>query len=159
MKTLVTSQCLDLAYSYADMMSGCRKVKVGSALVKDGVVIGLGANKTIPDLCGSPMGCLRVAKYGNDSKAHRDPADCRAIHSEMDAICMAAKVGCSTEGASIYVTRYPCESCARAIVAAGIKKVYYGGTAQISRETRDMFDTYGIDCFFIDNWKEDNTDK
>ena len=159
MKPLITSQCLDLAYSYANMMSGCRKVAVGSAIVKDGVIIGMGANKAIPDLCNTPMGCLRVAKYGNDSKQHRDPADCRAIHSEIDAICMVAKAGISTDGASIYVTRYPCESCAKAIVASGIKTVYYGGTTKISPATQEIFETYGVDCYFIDNWKEDHSDR
>lgn len=159
MKPLITSQCLELAYSYAKMTSGCKKVAVGSAIVKDGIIIGIGANKAIPDLCNSPMGCLRVAKYGNDSKQHRDPADCRAIHSEIDAICMVAKTGSSTDGATIYVTRYPCESCAKAIVAAGIKTVYYGGTAQISPATKEIFETYGVNCYFVENWREDNTDR
>ena len=159
MKTLVTSQYLDMAYKYADCMSGCRKVAVGSVIVKNGSIRSFGANQAIPDLCRGVGGCLRVAKYGNNSKEHRNPADCRAIHSEIDAICMAAKMGNDIDGSTIYVTRYPCESCAKAIVAAGIKTVYYGGTAQISPETQEIFETYGVDCYFIDNWREDHTDK
>lgn len=159
MKTLVTSQYLDMAYKYADGMSGCRKVAVGSVIAKDGMLLSFGANKAIPDLCHGVQGCLRVSKYGNDSKQHRDPADCRAIHSEIDAICMAARMGNNIDGATIYVTRYPCESCAKAIVAAGIKTVYYGGTAQISPVTQEIFGTYGVNCYFVENWHEDNTDR
>jgi deoxycytidylate deaminase len=37
------------------------------------------------------------------------------------------------------VTRYPCEACARAIVAAGIKHVVYAGKEQISQQTEEIF--------------------
>lgn len=159
MRPLLNKECLDLAFSYAEMMSGCNKVAVGSVIVKDNVIIGMGANKAMPDLCKSHRGCLRVEKYGEDSKAHRNPEDCRAIHSEIDAICMAAKSGASTEGGAIYVTRYPCESCAKAIVASGIKKVIYGGTADISDETRKILDEGYVDCYKVDGWREDNSDR
>lgn len=159
MNYLTTNQWFDTAFEYAQKKSGCRKVAVGSVITINGIPIAMGANETLPDLCHSPQGCLRVAKYGNDSKQHRDPADCRAIHSEVDAICAAAKTGVCIDGATIYVTRYPCESCARAIVAAGIKTVYYGGTAKISEQTQEIFEIYGVDCYFIENWREDHTDK
>ncbi len=150
---------LDLAFAYAGKASGCNKVAVGSVIVKDDRVIALGANKTHPDMCKGFPGCLRIEKYGNDSKSHRDPADCRAVHSEVDAICTAAYNGVSTKDASIYVTRYPCEGCARAIVAAGIKDVFYGGTSPVSYETGAILEDAGINLFFIDGWKEDNTDR
>lgn len=126
---------------YADKMSGCRKVAVGSAIVKEGSIISLGANRAIPDLCKSPRGCLRVEKYGEDSKLHRNPEDCRAIHSEIDAICHLRE---SAKGATIFVTRYPCESCAKAIIAAGIKRVNYSGSAEISEQTRHMFESANV---------------
>jgi deoxycytidylate deaminase len=51
---------------------------------------------------------------------------CRAIHAEMDAITsVARKGGLSLRGSSLFCTTYPCHSCARHIVAAGIKAVYY----------------------------------
>ena len=159
MRPLLNKECLDLALSYANIMSGCRKVAVGSIIVKENVIIGMGANKAIPNLCKSPRGCLRVEKYGEDSKIHRNPEDCRAIHSEIDAICTAAKTGSSVQGSTIYVTRYPCESCAKAIVASGIKKVVYGGTANISEETRRIFDEGYVDCYKVNDWREDNTDR
>ncbi len=44
---------------------------------------------------------------------------------EQNALMQAAKFGISTEGASIYVTHKPCSVCARLIINAGIKNVYY----------------------------------
>ncbi|MBW2940506.1 anti-phage dCTP deaminase [Zhongshania aquimaris] len=50
----------------------------------------------------------------------------RSIHAEMDAIVsLSRKANCSTEGATIYTTTFPCHNCARHIVASGIKKVIY----------------------------------
>lgn len=159
LRSLLWKDCLDMAQSYADKVSGCKKVAVGSVIVNGEQVIALGANRAVPDLCKTPRGCLRVEKYGEDSKNHRNPEDCRAIHSEIDAICSAASSGVSVKGSSIFVTRYPCESCAKAIIAAGIKKVYYGGTARISPQTTAMFETFGVVCVYISDWKEDNSDR
>lgn len=158
-KHVMINNWLDMAYLYAQKTSGCRKVAVGSLIEKDSVVVALGSNQAMPDLCKSPRGCLRVEKYGEDSKVHRNPADCRAIHSEVDAICAAAMNGHSTKGATIYVTRYPCESCAKAIVAAGITQVIYGGTANISEETQKILDAGHVDIVKVDGWREDNTDR
>lgn len=155
---ITVTEALDTAYQYAQKVSGCKKVAVGSVITKNDSVIAMGANRTMPDLCKC-IGCLRVEKYGDDSKSHRNPEDCRAIHSEIDAITSAAQNGISLDGATIYVTRYPCEACARAIVSSGIRNVIYGGTARISDQTQILFDNYDIGCVYIPNWKEDNSDR
>jgi deoxycytidylate deaminase len=49
----------------------------------------------------------------------------RAVHAEMAALLAAARQGISPVGASLFVTTFPCHSCARHIVAAGIKEVQY----------------------------------
>ena len=36
-----------------------------------------------------------------------------------------AKQGVSTEGATIYVTHFPCLNCTKSIIQAGIKRIYY----------------------------------
>lgn len=158
-KYMTTGDWLDMAYLYAQKTSGCQKVAVGSLIMKDNNIISMGSNQAIPNLCKSPRGCLRVEKYGEDSKIHRNPADCRAIHSEIDAICAAAAEGHSVKGATIFVTRYPCESCAKAIVASGIKTVIYGGTTDITEETSKIFEDAYVDCFKVDGWREDNSDR
>lgn len=147
---------LDFAQLFAEKNSGCIKVEVGSVLVKDGQMIAFGANRAVPDLCRTVRGCLRVELYGDDSKSHRNPEDCRAIHSEIDALCHIRE---SAKGATLYVTRYPCEGCAKAIIAAGIKEVHYGGTAKVSDMTKAMFEHAGIGCYHVPRWSEDTTDR
>lgn len=50
----------------------------------------------------------------------------RAVHAEMDAITTAARLGASpTQDCILFTTTYPCHNCARHIVAAGIKAVYF----------------------------------
>lgn len=50
----------------------------------------------------------------------------RAVHAEMDAlISLSRGGGGSTVGGNLYATTFPCHSCARHILAAGIDKVYY----------------------------------
>lgn len=50
----------------------------------------------------------------------------RAVHAEMHAIISAARGGRSDlDDATLYCTTFPCHSCARHIVASGIKRVVY----------------------------------
>jgi deoxycytidylate deaminase len=50
----------------------------------------------------------------------------RSIHAEMHAILTAAKTaGDKISGGKLFVTTYPCHSCARHIIASGISEVYY----------------------------------
>jgi cytidine deaminase len=49
----------------------------------------------------------------------------RAVHAEMAAISHAARRGRSVQGCRLYTTTFPCQVCARHILAAGIKTVVY----------------------------------
>jgi deoxycytidylate deaminase len=50
----------------------------------------------------------------------------RAVHAEMHAILNAGhSSGARVKGGKLYVTTYPCHSCARHIIAAGIKEVRF----------------------------------
>lgn len=149
---------LDEAQDYADVYSGCKKVTVGSILIpksSDKVYV-YGCNVSLPVRCRE-VGCRRVALYGEDSKEHRLPSDCRSLHSEVDAITQAAKWGYQTNGATLIVTRYPCEACARAIVNAGIREVYYGREQEISFETQQIFKSGGVKVVHVDSWTYEDT--
>jgi dCMP deaminase len=45
-------------------------------------------------------------------------------HAEQNAILNAARVGIAIEGASIFVTKFPCLACCNAIIQAGITRIY-----------------------------------
>lgn len=50
----------------------------------------------------------------------------RAVHAEMHALLNAgAQHGSKVRGGKLFVTTYPCHSCARHIVAAGVREVYF----------------------------------
>jgi len=50
----------------------------------------------------------------------------RSVHAEMHAIINASQTaGERVRGGKLYCTTYPCHACARLIIAAGIKEVYY----------------------------------
>ena len=49
----------------------------------------------------------------------------RPVHAEMAALMNALAHGSTVDGATLYVTAFPCHVCARHILEAGIRKVVY----------------------------------
>lgn len=96
--------------------------QVGAILVKDGQPILTAYNHHEPNdfapyINGDPRSNF---SWGGDHIGL-----CSALHAEIGVITGAAARGIATQGSSIYVTTFPCPPCARAIGAAGIKKVFY----------------------------------
>ena len=152
---------LNMAQSYADEHSTCLKVKVGSCIIpraaSDLPMALYGCNHGTYNC--KENGCRRIKLYGDASKEHRLPSDCDALHSEVDAICAATRYGVNLRGATIYVTRYPCEACARAIVNSGITRVVYGRSETISPYTATIFHKYNIEVTHEIGWeREDNNE-
>lgn len=79
--------------------------------------------------CGLPWPCMAAARPGEG-----DYADCTAIHAEANAIIRAGRDRC--QGATIYVTRKPCDPCMRLILAAGIIRVIWPGMPEYLRAYR-----------------------
>lgn len=71
-----------------------------------------------------------------------------SIHAEASLVATAAKNGLMTEGASLYVTTFPCPNCARLVVNSGIKKVYYKEGYSVV-DAMDLFKTFGIDIVLV----------
>jgi len=88
---------------------------VGAVIVsRDSVVLSTGFN-------GLPRGVY------DDGPTLTDATEKLKVicHAENNAILNAARVGgCPLEGATIYVTKFPCLACCIAIVQAGIKRIY-----------------------------------
>ncbi len=49
----------------------------------------------------------------------------RVVHAEMEALLMCARTNTSARGGVMYCTTFLCHNCAKHIIAAGIKKVFY----------------------------------
>jgi dCMP deaminase len=72
-----------------------------------------------------------------------------AIHAEAHAVALAAKGGISVDGASLYVTTFPCPTCARLVAKAGIKKVYYSkGYSLLDAES--ILKNFGIEIILVE---------
>jgi dCMP deaminase len=91
----------------------CPRMHCGCVIVKDRYVLSTGYNGSLPGLehC-EDIGCLIV-----------DGHCVRTNHAEMNAIAQAARHGVALEGATAYVTNMPCTTCAKALLAAGIRRV------------------------------------
>lgn len=156
------SALLEAVEETAVKYSECKKVQVGAVVFA--TVCGTphplayGCNHTHPVSC-KEYGCKRVNVYGEDSDKHRLPSDCRAIHAEIEAIASAARKGVKIDGCSILISRYPCESCAKAIVTSGIEHVFYAGEQLISEETKAIFDSARVDVIHIERGKDETERK
>ena len=91
----------------------CPRMHCGCVLVKDRFVLATGYNGSLP---GQPhcedSGCLIV-----------DNHCVRTNHAEINALVQAARHGVSVVGATAYITNMSCTTCAKALIAAGIKRV------------------------------------
>ena len=113
---------MDIAKQVSEL-STCLRRKVGATLVKDGAGIASGYND-MPQNCTrcSDVGCLRIE---NSIPSGTRQEMCRAVHAEQSVLMYCVKFGISAEGATMYVTTFPCSICAKLIIEAGIKRVVY----------------------------------
>ena len=92
--------------------------QVGCCIVdKDNKILSLGYN-------GFPRGCSDDEfPWCKDQEEAINNKYYYVVHSELNAILNYK--GGSLEGSTIYVTLFPCNECAKAIIQSGIKKVIF----------------------------------
>ncbi len=103
--------------------STCLRRQVGAVLVKDKRVLATGYN-------GAPSGIRHCLEVGCIREQLNIPSGekhelCRASHAEQNAIIQAAVHGVTMKGATLFCTSLPCLICAKMLINAGIKKIYY----------------------------------
>lgn len=94
----------------------CPRAHVGVVLVVDKQIIGTGYN-------GSVRGMPHCDDVGCDLVNGRCQ---RTIHAEINALSQAARKNGGVDGATAYLTHFPCGGCFKALVNAGIVRVVYG---------------------------------
>ena len=102
-------------------LSGMRSkdpnTQVGCCIVSaDHKIMSVGYN-------GFPTGCSDDAFPWNRDGDPLDNKYFYAVHSELNAILNYR--GGSLEGAKMYVSLFPCNECAKAIIQCGIKEIIY----------------------------------
>jgi len=95
--------------------SSCERLHVGAVMVSGGEhrnrIIAAGYNGFLP---GHP----------HQSRV-RDDHEQGTVHAEQNAIADAARRGISVQGATAYVTHFPCINCAKILLSAGIACIKY----------------------------------
>lgn len=95
--------------------SACGRLHVGCVMVSSGEhrnrIIAAGYNGFLP-------GCPHSSKV-------RDGHEQATVHAEQNAIADAARRGVSLEGATAYITHFPCINCAKIMAAAGVRTVKF----------------------------------
>ncbi|MEW6727259.1 MAG: dCMP deaminase family protein [Bacillota bacterium] len=115
--------------------STCLRRQVGAVLVRDKRAIASGYNGPPSSLlhCAERGGCLRAQL--NVPPGERQEI-CRALHAEQNVVLQLAITGLSGVNSTIYVTHFPCFTCAKLLVQLGVREVVYaeGYPDQFSRD-------------------------
>lgn len=83
------------------------------------VIVGSDNTEIVKGYNGFPRGADDEADERHEKPAKYDWTE----HAERNAIYNAARNGISTNGCKIYINRFPCVECSRAIIQSGIKEV------------------------------------
>ncbi len=130
-------------------LSGMRSkdpsTQVGACIVSsDNKILSMGYN-------GFPAGCSDdVFPWDRETLEEGDELDTKypfVTHGELNAILNYR--GGSLEGTKLYVSLFPCNECAKAIIQAGIKTVVYDSDKYLgspsNKASKKMFDAAGVE--------------
>lgn len=121
----------------------CDRGRSGCVIVKDKRIL-------VTGYVGSPAGLPHCDEVGHQMKklihedGHETDHCMRTVHAEQNAICQAARLGVSIDGATVYCRMTPCRTCAMLLINCGVKRVYCERKYHAGQETEEMFKTAGI---------------
>lgn len=131
---------MEKAYEQAEK-STCLRNKVGAVFVINDQIIAQGYNNVtggVSDCVKS--GCIRDIL--NIPSGERREV-CRAICAEQLAISEAARNGIELDGATAYITTFPCHICAKLLVSSGIIEIVYDKDYP-DKLSKDFLDEAGV---------------
>lgn len=97
--------------------STCDRANVGAVIVNmDNRIVATGYNGSV----GS-----KTPHCDEIGHVMRDNHCIATIHAEINCLSYCAKEGIPVKGCIVYVTHFPCLNCTKALIQAGITKIYY----------------------------------
>ena len=126
----------------------CDRGRSGCVIVRDRQIL-------VTGYVGSPKGLPHCDEVGHQFRrvVHEDGSvseHCvRTVHAEQNAICQAAKLGISLDGATLYCRMTPCRVCAMLIINCGIKRVVCEKKYHDGAESEEMFKMAGVQLEFF----------
>lgn len=148
--------------------SSCIRYNVGALLVKENRIVSIGYNGVPKNKTHCKTYFIKKYKKSKSKKyltfkdylesqefyeEHGKFSVDNEIHSETNCIGYCAQAGVSTKGCILYVTDSPCTSCAKLIIAAGIKAVYYNLKYDRDERGISLLNENKIKCEMIDFFK------
>lgn len=125
---------MDLAFTVSERGT-CDRAYVGCVLVnEEHRIVATGYN-------GSVAGNPHCDEIGHTM---RDGHCIATIHAEMNALLYCAKQGISVRGAICYVTHFPCLNCTKALIQAGVSKIFYKEGYRIDEYAVELLERNGI---------------
>ncbi len=135
----------------------CDRGRSGCCIARDRRIL-------VTGYVGSPMHCVHCDEVGHEmhtvrhSDGHESQHCIRTTHAEQNAICQAAFLGVSLQGATLYCRMTPCYTCAKMIINTGIVRVvcendYHAGarSKEIFAEAGVVFELLNEDAVAYDN--------
>lgn len=103
--------------------STCMRRQVGAVMTQNNRIISTGYN-------GAPKGTAHCHETGCIRQKLNIPSGqrhelCRGVHAEINAIIYANRYDLIEP--VLYVTTFPCTYCAKAVINAGVRKLFYTG--------------------------------
>lgn len=118
---------------------------------QNGAVLVAGKKSVLAGYNGHKPTDYHVGTFGDPRSsfdAGERPDVYTTIHAEATVIARAAEKGLKTRGMSLYCTTFPCSNCARLMIEAGIKKVYYEkGYSRLDAEP--IFKASGVEIILV----------
>jgi len=123
----------------ASTRATCPRRSVGCVLVRDKSILSTGYNGSVRRLshCDAE-GCDMV----NDHCV-------RTVHAEANAIAQAAREGARTMGATAYVTHFPCWTCTKLLLNAGVLRIVSAAAYNNDERVRAACEALGVEILCL----------
>ncbi|MBP7496504.1 MAG: cytidine/deoxycytidylate deaminase family protein [Bacteroidales bacterium] len=124
---------------------------------RSGCVIARDKQILVTGYVGSPVGLPHCDDVGHLMKKvvcedGKESLHCvRTVHAEQNAICQAARLGISLQGATLYCRMTPCRTCAMMIINCGIVRVVCERKYHAGAESEELFKHAGISIEYVFN--------
>jgi dCMP deaminase len=130
--------------------------KIGCVAVRNGKILLEGFNEQLKGEKYCQNGICTRQELGLTKG--KDPHIVCSLHAEASIVAQAANKGISLDECDVYVTTFPCIICARSLVKAGIKHLYYMTDYTDGNQARSLLEANNIEVINIckkDVWGED----
>ncbi|MGO8957000.1 MAG: deoxycytidylate deaminase [Streptosporangiaceae bacterium] len=118
--------------------------QVGAVAVRDGEILVSAYNEHVPSAYSPYVNGDPRNNYRRGVRVDLSTA----LHAEAAVIADCARRGISLEGADLYVSTFPCPSCARLVAAAGFARCFFAG-GYSTLDGDDILQAAGVESVYV----------